>query len=655
MQSTRIISTILAMTLWLGLTIQQSQAQEPTSPSSKPDSAAEQLVSSSTLFARISSSTLFARTGRGRPSTFVLMPFGRYASAKNATGFAPMAAPNIQVLGSGTLGRLTKWTGLTSSNSVIDDSTIFEDKFGKVGIGTDTPTSRFTVAGMIETTLGGLKFPDGTVQLTAAVSGLQSVIHNSTLAGEGTANAPLGVGLPLRLVGGVSAPNGLVTILNSTTAGNGALVSGGPSSSGSVGGFGLLGSGGDSNEGGIAGVGLTGEGGRVLGGSGSPGDGVRALGGFTESADGGPGGTGVRANGGFSREGAGGDGVFALGGTSQRSVGGIGVRVIGGASGGGSGPGATGLDATGGEGFFGTRAGGTGIRTKGGHSNFGNAGDGLAAIGGDSDSGASGNGASAIGGTNLAGFGGHGVVATGGDFNGRGVVATGGVGPVGHGVEATGGASTGSGSTAGAGVLAKGGPSSGSNSESGFGIIAVAGDASNGAMRGRAGHFEGDVFITENLTVAGNLDVQGAKHFKIDHPLDPENKYLLHASVESSEVLNLYSGNAVTDANGEALVNLPDWFEALNSDLRYQLTVIGTFAQAIVSQKVKQHRFTIRTNLPNVEVSWQVTGVRSDAAMRKSPFKAEENKPDRERGTYLDPKAYDKPNNVERGRRETRE
>ncbi|HEV8482783.1 MAG TPA: hypothetical protein VGV87_04420 [Blastocatellia bacterium] len=103
MRSTRIISTILAMTLWLGLTVQQSQAQEPTSPSSKPDSVAERLVSSSSLF---------ARTWRGRPSTFVLMPFGRYASAKNATGFAPMAAPNIQVLGSGTLGRLTKWTGL---------------------------------------------------------------------------------------------------------------------------------------------------------------------------------------------------------------------------------------------------------------------------------------------------------------------------------------------------------------------------------------------------------------------------------------------------------------------------------------------------------------------------------------------------------------
>jgi len=42
-------------------------------------------------------------------------------------------------------------------------------------------------------------------------------------------------------------------------------------------------------------------------------------------------------------------------------------------------------------------------------------------------------------------------------------------------------------------------------------------------------------------------------------------------------------------------------------------------------------------------VSWQVTGVRSDAVMRKHPFKAEESKPERERGTYLTPELFGKP------------
>lgn len=125
--------------------------------------------------------------------------------------------------------------------------------------------------------------------------------------------------------------------------------------------------------------------------------------------------------------------------------------------------------------------------------------------------------------------------------------------------------------------------------------------------------------------------------------MDPGNKYLLHASVESSEVLNVYSGRVVTDALGRARVALPEWFEALNKDPRYQLTVIGTFAQAIVARKVENNRFEIRTSVPNVEVSWQVTGVRSDAVMVKHPFRAEEHKPLAERGRYLNPEAFGLP------------
>src|SRR5262249_28364358 len=132
----------------------------------------------------------------------------------------PAAGPNLPVLGGGTLGRLTKWTGFTSSNSVIGDATIFEDKFGNVGIGTDTPTSRLTVQGMIETTLGGYKFPDGTVQTTAALTGLTSVAHGSTLTGNGTTGSPLDVALPLKLDASVSGFP-LVSIINPVEHGDG--------------------------------------------------------------------------------------------------------------------------------------------------------------------------------------------------------------------------------------------------------------------------------------------------------------------------------------------------------------------------------------------------------------------------------------------------
>lgn len=161
-----------------------------------------------------------------------------------------------------------------------------------------------------------------------------------------------------------------------------------------------------------------------------------------------------------------------------------------------------------------------------------------------------------------------------------------------------------------------------------------------------AGFFDGDVAVTggltvaDNLSVTGDLNVGGTKNFRIDHPLDPANRYLYHFAVESSEVLNVYSGNVTTDAEGFATVTLPDWFGAINTDLRYQLTVIGTFAQAIIAEEVQDGRFVIRTDAPSVRVSWQVTGVRSDPGLRADPPVVEADKPPEARGSFVHPEAY---------------
>src|SRR6202023_673525 len=85
-----------------------------------------------------------------------------------------------------------------------------------------------------------------------------------------------------------------------------------------------------------------------------------------------------------------------------------------------------------------------------------------------------------------------------------------------------------------------------------------------------AGYFAGNANVTGNLSVGGTLS-KAAGSFKIDHPLDPENKYLYHSFVESPDMMNIYNGNVVLDANGQAIVQMPDWFEALNQDFRYQL------------------------------------------------------------------------------------
>ncbi|MES2797025.1 MAG: hypothetical protein V4683_13730 [Bacteroidota bacterium] len=149
----------------------------------------------------------------------------------------------------------------------------------------------------------------------------------------------------------------------------------------------------------------------------------------------------------------------------------------------------------------------------------------------------------------------------------------------------------------------------------------------------------GTTTIGGNLSVSGTLS-KGSGTFKIDHPMDPENKYLYHSFIESPDMMNIYNGNIITNKEGIAKVVLPSYFEGLNSDFRYQLTVIGTFAQAIIAEKVKNNQFIIKTNIPNVEVSWMVTGIRKDAFANKNRVKVEVEKSSDEKGSYLHPEAF---------------
>lgn len=356
-------------------------------------------------------------------------------------------AGSSPVTGSGTTGRLAKWTGVDGANSYsLGNSIIFEDKFGKVGIGTINPTSILTVQGMIETTLGGYKFPDGTVQMTAA-NGLTSVFHNATLTGNGTNVSPLGVAVPLELTANSSGPLGFT--FKATNTGSAAAVEG------------------------IS----------------TDGNGIK----------------GSSTNG------------TAVYGTSTNTIG-----VYGG------GP--------------------------------------FAGVIGESSS----------------------VGVLGGSFFSDAV---------------------------------RGETTSG---------IAIHG---YGGVQGLAGKFEG------NVEVIGNISKSGGS-FKIDHPLDPENKYLYHSFVESPDMKNIYDGNVTTDENGDATINLPDYFDALNKDFRYQLTVIGTFAQAMVASEIKDNRFTIKTTGANVKVSWQVTGIRQDAFANRHRIPIEEMKKKEDRGLFLHPEAF---------------
>jgi len=205
-------------------------------------------------------------------------------------------------------------------------------------------------------------------------------------------------------------------------------------------------------------------------------------------------------------------------------------------------------------------------------------------------------------------------------------------------------------------------------SSNGEGVYGVGGNAAgvHGFSSSKAGVW-GDstndvgIYGTSTTSFAGYFDgpgffsgwvVKPAGAFMIDHPLHPSDKYLYHSFVESPDMKNVYDGVVTTDADGLAVVQLPDWFESLNRDFRYQLTVIGRFAQAIIEQKIENNRFTIRTNLGNVEVSWQVTGIRQDAWANAHRIPVEADKPEKERGTYLHPEELGQPEemSVERAR-----
>jgi hypothetical protein len=172
-----------------------------------------------------------------------------------------------------------------------------------------------------------------------------------------------------------------------------------------------------------------------------------------------------------------------------------------------------------------------------------------------------------------------------------------------------------------------------------FGITTTTNGVGVHGIGRRAGVFEGIVTVLGDFAVSN-----GTKNFKIDHPLEPQGKYLLHTCVESSEMKNVYDGIAELGADGAALVFLPEWFEALNGEFRYQLTPIGGAGPNLhVAEEVSENRFKIAGGKAGMRVCWQVTGSRKDPWAKANPFDVEQEKSQDERGRYLEPNLYNAP------------
>ncbi len=180
------------------------------------------------------------------------------------------------------------------------------------------------------------------------------------------------------------------------------------------------------------------------------------------------------------------------------------------------------------------------------------------------------------------------------------------------------------------------------NSTSGRGIYGGA-LATSGTTYGVLG--QADSPDGWSLFAQGRSGGTGTKSFRIDHPFDPENKYLLHYAAESPMPQNFYVGNVVTDSKGYAWVDLPDYFSEINTNFKYQLTVVdesdsSDFIWVKVVQKIKDNRLRIRSNKPGVEVSWRVDADRNDLFVRNRPTKDIVEKEGPEKGTYQHPEFY---------------
>ncbi len=185
-------------------------------------------------------------------------------------------------------------------------------------------------------------------------------------------------------------------------------------------------------------------------------------------------------------------------------------------------------------------------------------------------------------------------------------------------------------------------------SATGAGVVGVSGQdvgllgISNGTgITAAGGTYAG--FFFGNVSVTGSIS-KGGGGFMIDHPIDPANRYLRHSFVESSEMKNFYDDIVVCNGDGEATVSLPEWFEALNDHVRYQLTAVGAPAPDLhISEELKNNQFKLAGGSAGLKVSWQVTGVRRDRWAMANPVVTEEDKTEEDYGRYLHPEAHGQP------------
>lgn len=148
-------------------------------------------------------------------------------------------------------------------------------------------------------------------------------------------------------------------------------------------------------------------------------------------------------------------------------------------------------------------------------------------------------------------------------------------------------------------------------------------------------YLEADDAVTRIDYQADNHYFTGTKSgFIIDHPLDPENKWLIHSPVESDRLRVVYDGEVTLDARGEAVVTMPEWFGPLTKNVRVMLSCVDSHMPVYVTD-IRARRFTIAGGTSGRRVFWTLSAERADPWAEQRPLEIETNKPNDERGTLF--------------------
>ena len=161
------------------------------------------------------------------------------------------------------------------------------------------------------------------------------------------------------------------------------------------------------------------------------------------------------------------------------------------------------------------------------------------------------------------------------------------------------------------------------------GNVLIGGTADGGYKLNVAGgeaRFQAGARVTGNFQVSGTVNVSGTKNFYIDHPLESkkDTHSLIHSSVESPEVNNLYRGK-VDLVNGTATVNLDTvssmtegTFVALNNNAQCFTTNETNWDAVKGSVADNQLTIACQNSSSTANVSWMVIANRKDDSIMEA-------------------------------------